>query len=203
MNRIDVSRTNAVLDITSRRAQLRITTPRPEMKVVRRSRTRMVVNRTAPRLHINWNKVRTLPMPAQRIDPRSHGLGDDYQVEVSRRAARQSGVSQHDDQWAQIRGARLSRSRSSMVRRAVAGSEVSPVQARAASIASALEWELGKVDIDWEIERMQVEWSIARPRVEVEPYSVEIRLRNYPKVHISYNPDRVVKVMGKRLDRRI
>ena len=202
MNRIQITREYAQIEVTSRRAKLNIETPRPEMKIVRSSRARMMVQRSAPRMRINWDKVR--PITNQPMQPvRAQSSSEDYRLDIDDRGYMQYRNATGSMVQAAVRGNRLARSRTDMIRNAAAQARSSPLEVRMQALASALEWELGSVHIDWEIDPLQIEWSVSRPRIEVEPYAVEIRMRNYPKLHVSYNPEKVAQVMGRRIDVRI
>ncbi len=204
MARLTIHRQDAILEITSQRAQMHITTPRPQMTVTRVP-PRMIVTRTQPQVHYSprplWTSrgggvytarglVRYLQPPvfAPEETPAAHAGGDGRSVSAAALHRGSVQVQRANEQAAQA-------AQNAAYQRRLAEAEV----------RSHMEWDLGSVSVDWEITPPQINWEIGRPQVEVEPHAVEIRLRQYPKVFISFERDvaRNLKMTGRRIDKRI
>lgn len=197
MARLIIERQDAAIEITTRRAQISIQTPSPKM-TVKSTAPRMVVRRSLPQVRYNPNPkwqnrgtgVYTAKGMMRYVEP------EVYSLPVAPQNAAQMGNGQ-------VNAAMRRNSVHLALQRSARPSPVQSMQNAVNERRAHMEWDLGSMQIDWEMGGTEINWEIGRPIIEVEPYAIEIKMRRYPKVMISYMPSNQRKTTGRRLDRLI
>lgn len=179
MKTISIMRQDAIIEVTTRRAKINITTPPPKM-TVRTTRPRMNIERQGPKLRPNWGNVLRQPMRPMRthqpvritrfepIEIQKLDIGQgDFSATVSLSAA------------SRIRANHLQEGQN----------HLTPVEQAQSVRSAAMEWDMGSMQINWELSKMDVSWDISNPKIEVEPHEIEIKMKRYPRLIISLNPE--------------
>lgn len=67
-----------------------------------------------------------------------------------------------------------------------------------------VEWDKGYFEVDWTQGSMEIEWDLqSRPDIQVEPHSVEIRLRHNQNIVLKIREKAIKKALGNKVDKRV
>ncbi|MDR1619821.1 MAG: DUF6470 family protein [Clostridiales bacterium] len=67
-----------------------------------------------------------------------------------------------------------------------------------------VEWDPGYFTIEWSDYVLEIEWEdIGAPQIEVEPHSIEVRIRNEPVVRFVLNTKKLKDGVGDKVDEKI
>ncbi len=202
MDRLNVTSSTPVLDITSTRAQLNITNKFRRFKA-RRVQPEMKVDRKMPTFKLNWNKV------WNESGRRTPDAFRQHMNQMSRRKveqAIQSTVSTGNylvniQNYIGTSGSPLSQIIwQSMLNDAAVETNVASMPESSPEIT----WDPGHIKIEWTTGELEIEWDDNfRPNVTVTPHSVEIKLSGQKGVRISVDEDRVAKTNGKKVNKKV
>lgn len=193
MKSIRIERQDAIIEIMTRRARLNITTPRPKMNL-RTTPGKMNIVRRTPQLRTNWQKVMHAPQMRIHAPRRVEFTPVEPLVIDGGFDPNGQGINVTLSLAARIRASNMSAPRSN---------GPTPMEQAQNVRTAALEWDMGGMEINWELSHVDINWELSQPQVEFEPHSIEIRMKQYPKLTISINPDVETRVVGRRLDKRV
>ena len=196
MKGITISSQKAKLEIQSTPARLNIQNPRPRMSIKTRP-ARMYVSRQTPKFKVNWEKVRS-----------ESGLAPIVRFMV------QTGRENHQKGWDAVgiiveKGNRMKEMRygDQVAQIAYERGQPKPPEVNLGRMPENLpeiEWGMGHLTIDWEAYEFSIEWDLSGPKITADPYTVEIRMSQYPSVTIKFDPDVIDHPAAKRkVDRKI
>lgn len=198
MNKITITTQRPQLEIRSTPAKLNIRHPKPKMRITHK-RASFTVQRRLPRFKLNWDKAREvggLPYGMLRALQNHAAQSHNKTLEAIAKIAQRGDMAAnfHTGQSSAMQIARQSaeeRLYEINVRREQPG-------------MPEVEWENGELVVQWQNYELRIEWDLEQPVVEVEPYSVEIKLRNRPQVSIKVNGERLPKLpSGRTVDKRL
>lgn len=200
MDVVRVQETRPILDITVHRAKLHITNNIPRMRI-RTQRPVMKVNRKGATFKISRAEVRRQVNKQLNASGKTH-ISPEHRARAEQRALQalsrlsvneQSMVSQAGDSLPVI------------VAEAVASVSQSSMEDLTQPQASpSIEWDTGHISIEWSDYVLEIDWDdIDGPQIEVEPYSIEVNIRNQPVVRFKMNPKKMAKTVGANIDAKI
>lgn len=192
-----------VLSIHTERAQLEIHTV-PAKVTISNTRPSFVINRTRPEMHV----VRQMPQFNVEWEEVPGASTQTAAVQLSRQFG--GGVSKpsRDSQTESTEALKTILSGNALGEIVEKNNTLAkppevnkrPVPEKRASI----EWETGIFDVQWTKPRVDIEWDIGDgPVIEVEPYYVEIHLKNQPSVVIRVNKENLRSGVGDRVDEKV
>lgn len=191
-----------VLSIHTERAQLEIHTE-PAKVTIRNTRPTFVINHTRPEMRV----VRQMP----QFDIEWEEMpGTGSQIEALQLSRQFSGAS---------RAAKDSQTESTEALKTIlSGSALDGIVEKSNTLAkpkelskrrvaekrASIEWETGVFEVQWTKPGIDIEWNMGEgPIIEVEPYYVEIRLRQQPLVVIRVNREALRNGVGDRVDEKV
>ncbi|MDL2224963.1 DUF6470 family protein [Eubacteriales bacterium OttesenSCG-928-M02] len=178
MDRIRIRSERAALEITTQPSKMTIQTARPKFSV-RNVRPVMRVNREAPTFKVNWMEVRSSQSgisPPIRYSKENASRGQQLLMEGVGRIAQEGDKMSRVDLQQTIPRIIRQRYMSKMPELNIKSVPETPAK---------IEWSEGHMQIEWEDYTMELDWDMgSSPVIDVEPYVVEIKLRNHPSVKI-------------------
>lgn len=198
MDAIKINTSRAELDIKTTPAKLNIEHPKPKMKVTHK-RASFRTKRTLPTFKLNWDKAREgVGLPVGFLHAMQKHAAESGNKTLEAIAA----IAQRGDQKANFY---TRQSAAAEISRADMRKKIPEVNVRSNQPGlPEVEWENGSLVVEWQNYQLHIEWEIEKPVVQVEPYSVEIKVRNRPKVTITVDPDHVPKQpSGRRVDKKV
>lgn len=198
MDSIKIHTKSPMLEIESTPAKLHITTPKPAMKITN-SRPVMRVRRKAPTFKMVSNK----PVKGGTANPCAEKTIYKY-----RNRARQLKLQAAADEAANKQeGAKHTKQAAEIIDAAREKAEKAPDRLNvslAPKERPSLEWENGELIIEWETSDLHIEWDgLGRPSIEVEPHSVEVRVKNHASVKIYVAKDSHKESVGGKIDKKV
>lgn len=198
MNKITIISQRPQLDIKTTPAKLDIQRPKPKMRISHK-RASFSAQRKLPRFKLNWDKAREaggLPYGMLRALQNHAAQSNSKTLEAIAK------IAQRGDMAANFH---TGQSSAMQMARQAADEKLAEVNVRREQPGMPeVEWENGELVVQWQNYELHIEWDIEKPIVQVEPYSVEIRLTNKPKVTISVDGDRLPKLPnGRKVDKRL
>lgn len=198
MNKITITTQRPQLEITSKPAKLNIRRPRPKMSITH-NRATFKAQRKMPRFKLNWEKARQdggLPYGMLRALQNHAAQSNNKTLEAIAKIAQRGDVAMqfHTGQ-----------SSAMQIARTYAEQNLAEVNVRREQPGMPeVEWEQGEMVIHWQNYELRIQWDIEQPIIEVEPYSVEIKLSNRPKVTIKVDDAKLPKLPnGRKVDKTL
>lgn len=196
MNSLSIHTERSVIEITTRPAKLIVENSMPRFRI-RREPPAMKINRKMPEFDVNWDYVNAT---SGRMSP----------VQIAKNMLEKGRLKTFEAIGSIVqRGDILKDSTDELaitkVAVAVTVNDMPKLNVGLMPKERArIEWDPGYCTIEWTDPVLQIEWdSDFRPTVEWEPYSVEVRLRNHPLVHIRVNMENIPEPVGRRVDQKI
>lgn len=201
MDVVRVQETRPVLDITVHRAKLHITNSIPRMHI-RTKRPVMKVNQEGATFKISRAEVRRQVNKQLNASGKAH-ISPEHRARAEQRALQalnRLSTNEHSGAVSQV-----SDSLPVIVAEAVASVSQSSMEDLTQPPASpSIEWDTGHISIEWSDYVLEIEWDdIDGPQIEVEPYSIEVNIRNQPVVRFKMNPKKMSKTVGANIDAKI
>ncbi len=197
MDTIRIHTEKPVLEIRSTPAKMHITNAKPTMRI-RNPRPVMRVRRRAPTFRIVNNKI----VKSQTGNPSPEQAMLRYRDRGNQGAHQAIGstASLYDRlMYAEPYGSNIGVLTKNRMQAELPELNVGAVPKE----RPQLEWEDGDLVIEWDTSDLVIEWDgNGRPQIEVEPYSVEVRLRNKPSVKIYLTNNNRKNETGGKVDRQ-
>lgn len=197
MDTTGISNGRPYLEITTRAAKLHIYNKRPTFRI-RRVKPVMRVEKKAPTFKVNWLNVRAQTGRASALRMAEQQNDEAYKKTMEAIAR----ISQKGDRLMQIQNkgnefARISRER---MREVIPDINIGLMPPQTLQ----MEWDIGYFRIEWSEHAMEIEWDVdTSPDIYVEPYVVEVRVRNHPPVRIKVNRSAVRNTIGGKVDKKV
>lgn len=191
-----------VLSIHTERAQLEIHTE-PAKVTISNARPTFVINRTRPEMRV----VRQMPQFNIEYE---EVPGTGAQLEALQLSRHLSGMSTPaaDSQTESTEALKTILSGKALGEIVSKSNTLAKPQEvnrrRVAERRANIEWETGVFEVQWTTPSIEIEWDMGGgPVIEVEPYYVEIRLKNQPSVVIKVNNENLRSGVGDRVDEKV
>ena len=192
-----------VLSIHTERAQLEIHSE-PAKVTISNSRPTFVINHTKPQMHV----VRQMPQFNIEWEEIPGTGGQAATVQLSRQfgggSASQSSTEQTESAEA-IKTILSGDALGGIVKES--NTRARPTELKKQLVPqkrASIEWETGVFEVQWTKPSIEIEWDTGNgPTIEVEPYYVEIHLKNQPSVVIRVNHENLRNGVGDRVDERV
>ena len=179
---LDIRTERAEMEIHTTPAKLNIHTPRPQfrMKTVRPA---MRIERKTPTFKVDWAAVNT-----------NSGLGMAPVLQLSRQFSyyAKGAVIKNIGDIATLGDRMMHTERNETIpelmrEKAVTHQRPNLNISLTPHKKAALEWDKGHMEIEWSNAVLEIEWDVNAqgPVTQFEPHSVEVELRNRPKVRIT------------------
>lgn len=202
MDRLNISSSRPVLDITSTKAQLNVTNKFRRFKA-RRVPPEMTVDRKMPSFKLNWKKVwnesgRKSPealkqhfnqMSRRKLEQAIQNTVStgNYLMDIKNYIGN-SGNPLSQIIWQQM----------------MTDASVETNVASMPESSPEITWDPGHIKIEWTTGEIQIEWDDSfMPDVTVTPHSVEIKLSGHKGVKISVDEDKVATTGGKKVNKKV
>lgn len=193
-----------VLEIKTTNAQMQITHSKPRLRI-KQQRPTMKVDRENPTFKISRENVR------RQVRRR---LGGNVSPEFRRRAElrtynalkQMSGLSGKKNELAKMSA--LEQNMASIelaqIEKAQYETPLEETMHAAEMDSPQIEWNEGHLSIEWSDYVLEIDWEdIGMPQIDVEPYSVEVSIRNQPVIRLRMNPRKVNDGVGKQIDEKV
>ncbi len=56
----------------------------------------------------------------------------------------------------------------------------------APGVGPDISWDIGGISMNFEMDRLDFDWNIERPRIEFTPGSIELIIKEYPRIEVNY-----------------
>lgn len=193
MNVLSIHTERAQLEIHTEPAKVTISNARPTF-VVNRTRPEMRVIRQMPQFDIEWEELpgtgsQSATLQLSRQFGAAAGNAQDTQTESTEALKTILGGNALGD----------------IVKRSNTLAKPQEVKKRlVAEKRASIEWDQGVFEVQWTKPGIDIEWNMGQGTViDVEPYYVEIRLKQQPSVVIRVNREALRNGVGDRVDEKV
>jgi hypothetical protein len=194
MNVLSIHTERAQLEIHTEPAKVTISNTMPTF-VIKQTKPEMRVVRKMPQFNIEWEEV----------------TGTDSQLdalELSRQFGGSSASATRNnrtDSTEALKTTLSGNALSEIVEKSNALSKPQEISRRRAVEKRAnIKWDENVFEVQWTKPGIEVEWDVGEgPVIEVEPYYVEINLKQKPSVSIRVNTEALRNGVGDRVDERV
>jgi hypothetical protein len=190
---IRITTEKASLAIQSTKAKLNLKSAQPRMSI-QTVPARMNVDRKSPSFRVNWQKFRNevgVKSPAELMKT----ISDDSRQRIADTTARivNDGNQMKRVETGEDMVVRLAQQEN------LSGGDYEVNVVSIPQTPPQVEWDEGHMKVDWSHFELSIEWDVPNRRIEgeFEPHTVEVKMRNYPKVKIEYIEDKKAKVDQK------
>ncbi len=197
MDAVRVQSERPVLEITTHNAKLHITHSKPRMRI-RTKRPTMHIERQQPTFKMNWADVQK-----QIKGNLGTGFSPEYKSRMRQKTLEAIGK-------LSVMGDKMAHTETGQTIPIILKDEflhkpMPEVQLQSLDPATPkVEWNEGHFSIEWSDYVLEIEWEEAdAPEIQVEPYSVEVRIRNEPVVRFKMNPKKVKDPVGNNVDKTV
>lgn len=195
MNVLSIHTERAQLEIHTEPAKVTISNARPTF-VINRTRPEMRVVRQMPQFNIEYEEVPGTGVQLEALQLSPHLRG------ASTPAASKDAQTKSTETLKTILSGKALGEIVSKNNTLAKPQEVS--RRRVAEKRASIEWETGVFEVQWTRPSIEIEWDVGGgPVIEVEPYYVEIRLKNQPSVVIKVNNENLRNGVGDRVDEKV
>lgn len=195
MNVLSIHTERAQLEIHTEPAKVTISNARPTF-VINRTRPEMRVVRQMPQFNIEYEEVPGTGVQLEALQLSPHLRG------ASTPAASKDAQTKSTEALKTILSGKALGEIVSKNNTLAKPQEVS--RRRVAEKRASIEWETGVFEVQWTRPSIEIEWDVGGgPVIEVEPYYVEIRLKNQPSVVIKVNNENLRNGVGDRVDEKV
>lgn len=183
MGSLSINNYRSTLEIRTTNSKIQIRTPKPKFRI-KRTPPQMTVIRRMPTFKVNYQKVRAesgLGGPEamrQEMYSRAHSKTMDAIANIAQTGDYLMRIEHSDgtDMIAQV---------------AFNNMQAAIPEINIGSMPQSLpevEWDHGEFKIVWSEGSFELEWDTDfRPDISFTPHSVEIKIRNYPKINVQDN----------------
>lgn len=195
MNVLSIHTERAQLEIHSEPAKVTISNTRPTF-VINRTRPEMRVVRQMPQFNIEYEELPGTGSQLEALQLSRHLSGASVST-----SSKNSQTESTEALKTILSGNALGEivSKSNTLARP---QDVN--RRRVAEKRANIEWETGVFEVQWTRPNIEIEWDMGSgPVIEVEPYYVEIRLKNQPSVVIKVNKENLRNGVGDRVDEKV
>lgn len=202
MDAVRVPATRPVVDITMQHAKLHITNSFPRVRI-RAERPMMKVHREAVSFKISRSEVRR-QVNRQLNASGKEKVTPEHRARAEQRVLKALSRLSADSSTGEVQ--------SNNALSAIVAEAVSAEAPQKASIkdlepqqsAPSIEWDTGHLSIEWSDCVLEIEWDdMEGPQIDVEPYSIEVNIRNQPIVRFKMNPKKMPDSIGANIDAKI
>lgn len=194
MNVLSIHTERAQLEIHTEPAKVTISNTMPTF-VIKHTKPEMRVVRKMPQFNVEWEEV----------------PGTDSQFEVLELSRQFGGSSasatrnSRTDSTEALKTTLSGNALSGIVEKSNSLSKPQEInRRRAAKKRANIEWDQNVFEVQWTKPGIEIEWDVGEgPVIEVEPYYVEINLKQRPSVVIRVNTEALRNGVGDRVDERV
>ncbi|MEL7608386.1 MAG: DUF6470 family protein [Bacillota bacterium] len=195
MDTVQIQAQRAVLEINTQAAVLKIENHRPELRI-KRDPPAMVIKRENPSFKVSTEGAANADelMPVLQLSDRFRSALPDSMKSKGSAPATSPAGSVADAAKEQNPLAEVQKQQEIQLHKAQKRREASEQQAQ-------LVWDPGYIKIEWTDPVFEMEWDLGTgPDIHVEPYVVEVRIRNRPVLRIMVEEGKVRGASGNNVD---
>lgn len=194
MNVLSIHTERAQLEIHTEPAKVTISNTMPTF-VIKHTKPEMHIVRKMPQFDIEWEEVPETDSQLEALElSRQFGCS-------SSAAARNSRTDSTEALKATLSGSALSE----IVEKSNALAKPQEISRQKTTEKRAnIEWDTNVFEVQWTKPGIEIEWDVGEgPVIEVEPYYVEITLKQKPSVTVRVNMEALRNGVGDRVDERV